>query len=151
MWLPVHDCALPLPKRSIQRCGVRQFGPKPSGLYVKCSTDRQLAWILMNAGPEGVIEFALARCELTRCVEEERHWLRFCKLAVHLQNKRDQVEAELARQHKPPTWVERRQLLVEREQQRRYGDAHRGLERSMGGLPVIANARKRLTSSSPQA
>ena len=81
-------------------------------------------------GPEAIVEFCLARCELTRCAEEERHWLRFCKLAVHLQNKRDQVEAELARQQTPTTWVERRQLLVEREQQRRYGDAHRGLERS---------------------
>ena len=129
MWLPVHGCALPLPKRSIQRCGVRQFGPKPSGLYVKCSTDRQLAWILMNAGPEGVIEFALARCELTRCVEEERHWLRFCKAAVRIQNKRQQAEEE-KESNQPMNWEQRRQLLVEREQQRRYGDAHRALERS---------------------
>ena len=130
MWLPVHGCALPLPKRSIQCLGIKQHGPQPSALFRKCSFDRQLAWILLNAGPEGVIEFALARCELTRCVEEERHWLRFCKAAVRLQNKRDQVEAELARQQTPTTWIERRQLLVEREQQRRYGDAHRGLERS---------------------
>ena len=38
-------------------------------------------------------------------------------------------EEEMARK-KPMAWEQRRQLLVEREQQRRYGDAHRGLERS---------------------
>ena len=121
----MHGCAIALPKRSTQRCGVRQFGPKPSGLYVKCSTDRQLAWILMNAGPEGVIEFALARCELTRCVEEERHWLRFCKAAVRVQEALQKAEEE--RQPKPLSWTERRALLVERDQQRRDKSA---LERS---------------------
>ena len=126
MWLPVHGPALPLPRRSLKRCGVRQFGPKPSALHVKCSTDVLMAWILLNAGPEGVIEYSLARCELTRCAEEERHWLRFCKLAVHLQNKLDQVQAELVRVPEPMTWMERRQILVEREQQRR----NRSLERS---------------------
>ena len=130
MWLPLHGCALPLPKRSIQCLGIKQHGPQPSSLFRKCSTDRQMAWILSVGGPEAVIEFALARCELTRCVEEERHWLRFCKAAVRVQNKRDQVEAELDQEPKPLTWEQRRQLLVEREQQRRYGDAHRGLERS---------------------
>ena len=129
MWLPVHGCALPLPKRSVQCLGIRQHGPKPSALHRKCSTDRQLAWILLVGGAEAIVEFSLARCELTRCPEEERHWLRFCKLAVRLQNKQDQVAAELE-EAKPPTWEQRRQLLIEREQQRRYGDAHQGLERS---------------------
>jgi hypothetical protein len=32
--------------------------------------------------------------------------------------------------NKPMPWEQRRQLLVEREQQRRNGEAHRGLERS---------------------
>ena len=85
-----------------------------------------MAWILLVGGPEAVIEFALARCELTRCAEEERHWLRFCKLAVRIQNKQDQVEAGLE-EDKPLTWMERRQLLVEREQQRRNQNV---LERS---------------------
>jgi hypothetical protein len=88
-----------------------------------------MAWILLVGGPEAVIEFALARCELTRCAEEEREWLRFCKLAVRLQNKRQQVEEEMEGD-KPMPWEQRRQLLVEREQQRRNGEAHRGLERS---------------------
>ena len=58
MWLPVHGCALPLPRRSPQRCGVRQFGPKPSPLWVKCSDDPQLAWILLVGGPEAIAELA---------------------------------------------------------------------------------------------
>ena len=39
--------------------------------------------------------------------------------------------------NKPMTWEQRHQLLVEREQQRRYGDAHRGLERS--GTNTVRN------------
>lgn len=129
MWLPVHGCALPLPKRSVQCLGIRQHGPKPSSLHRKCSTDRQLAWILLVGGAEAIVEFALARCELTRCPEEERHWLRFCKLATSHQNACIRAEEEMERNKEMP-WEQRRQLLVEREQQRRYGEAHRGLERS---------------------
>ena len=129
MWLPVHGCALPLPKRSVQCLGIRQHGPKPSSLHRKCSTDRQLAWILLVGGPEAIVEFALARCEMTRCPEEERHWLRYCKLAASLQNARIRAEEEMEG-GKPMPWEQRRQLLVEREQQRRNGEAHRGLERS---------------------
>ena len=125
MWLPVHGCALPLPLRGAQRCGVRQFGPKPSPLFTKCSTDAQMAWILLNAGPEGVIEFALARCELTHCLEEERHWLRYCKLAAKLQNQLE-LAAEAMKEIGPMDWQQRRRLLIEREQERR----NRSLERS---------------------
>ena len=125
MWLPVHGCALPLPRRGSQRYGVRQFGPKPSALHVKCSSDVLMAWILLNAGPEGVIEYSLARCELTRCVEEERHWLRYCKLAAKLQNQLE-LAAEAMKEIEPMDWQQRRRLLIEREQERR----NRSLERS---------------------
>ena len=125
----MHGCAIPLPKRSVQRLGIRQHGPRPSSLHRKCSTDRQMAWILLVGGPEAIVEFALARCEMTHCPEEERHWLRYRKLAASLQNARIRAEEEMERNKEMP-WEQRRQLLVEREQQRRYGDAHRGLERS---------------------
>ena len=94
--------------------------------------DPQLRWILSVSGPEGVVEFALARCEMTRCAVEERKWLAFCNSAARHQAlvmKREE-EAEQARKPKPLSWEERRALLVKREQQRRYGEAHRGLERS---------------------
>ena len=125
----MHGCAIPLPKRSVQRLGIRQHGPRPSSLHRKCSPDRQMAWILLVGGPEAIVEFALARCELTRCPEEERHWLRFCKLATSHQNACIRAEEEMERNKEMP-WEQRRQLLVEREQQRRNGEAHRGLERS---------------------
>ena len=131
MWMPMHGCALPLPKRSIQRCGVRQFGPKPSPLFTRCSTNVQLAWILRIAGAEGVIEFCLARAEMTRCRYEKEAWLKHVRCAEKLQYQLIKREAEeAALQPKPLSWEERRQALIQREQQRRYGDAHRGLERS---------------------
>ena len=130
MWLPVHGCAMPLPKRARQCLGVRQHGPKPSPLFIKCSHDPQTAWILLVGGHEAVIEFCLARVELTRCRDEQKHWMRFVHSAEKLQRKLIALEKELANRDKPLSWEERRQLLIQREQQRRYGDAHQGLERS---------------------
>ena len=120
MWLPVHGCALPLPKRSIQRCGVRQFGPKPTPLWVKCSDDTQLAWILLVGGPEAIAEFCLARHELSRCAVEKKYWMTFVHSAHRIYDHQAKREAiEQAQQPKPLTWEERRQILIQREEQRR--------------------------------
>ncbi|MCH1441330.1 MAG: hypothetical protein L7W43_16825 [Rubripirellula sp.] len=109
----------------------RQHGPKPSPLFTRCSTDDQLAWILRVDGAEGVIEFCLARAEMTRCRYEKERWLKHVRCAEKLQSQLIKLEQELSEQSRQPmTWAERRQVLIQREQQRRYGEAHRGLERS---------------------
>ena len=127
----MHGCAIPLPKRHGSRLGIRQHGPRPSPLFIKCSHDPQTAWILKVGGVEAVIEFALARVEMTCCCDQKRHWMAFVHSAQKLQNKLIQLEKEQAsKASKSLSWEERRQVLIQREQQRRNGDAHRRLERS---------------------
>jgi len=130
MWAPTHGCALPLPQRHRSRLGIRQHGPRPSGLHSKCSTDPLLAWILLVGGHEAIIEFALARVEMTCCRDEKKHWMHFVNSAYRIQYAYLKQEKEEAERNRPLTWDERRQLLIEREQQRRNGAAHRSLERS---------------------
>ena len=67
-WVPVHGCALPLPRRSPQRCGVRQHGPTPSQLFKALLKHPTLFWIYQSApidgGAEAVADFLLARLEI---------------------------------------------------------------------------------------
>ena len=67
-WAPVHGCALPLPRRSPQRCGVRQHGPKPSQMFKALQSRPTLLWIYRSApidgGAEAVADYLLGRLEI---------------------------------------------------------------------------------------
>ena len=61
------------------------WGPKPCELFRRCQADLQLRWILEVSGAEAVLEFSLAREQLTEG-EEKRYWM---KLSVTASNRAD--------------------------------------------------------------
>ena len=67
-WLPVHGCALPLPKRNHAKYGVRQHGPKPSQMFRVLQKNPYLFWIYRSApidrGAEAVADYLLAKLEI---------------------------------------------------------------------------------------
>lgn len=67
-WLPVHGCALPLPRRNFSKYGVRQAGPRPSHISLAIQRDDHLLWIYLSAkrggGAEAVADYLLGRLEI---------------------------------------------------------------------------------------
>lgn len=124
MWAPVHGCAIALPRP--KKPGIKQHGPKPGRLFELCRRDVQLAWILRVGGCESVLEFALARHELTRCRIEKRQWLSLARSAESLQYQLIQQRVEISAMESPPvakplSWEERKRILIARDEKRRQG------------------------------
>ena len=55
-WVPVHGCALPLPKRNHAKYGVRQAGPRASQMFKALQNRPHLMWIYLSASPDGGAE-----------------------------------------------------------------------------------------------
>lgn len=147
-WLPVHGCALPLPKRNHAKYGVRQQGPKPSPLFKALQSRPTLLWIYRSApidgGAEAVADYLLAKLEIgvrPHELEPAMRLLRQCQSRMADQPgagasvvdllqaiDRQQKEQEKAAER---SWEQRRAAIVARDEERRRGSARVQLERQI--------------------
>ena len=148
-WAPVHGCAIALPRRSPQRCGVRQFGPHLSRMFQALQNRPLLMWIYLSASPDGgaeaVADYLLARFELgvrahevkptMQMVRQCQAWmggipgakdplLDLCLSREATRARQEQKDAEAA-------WAKRREQIVARDEARRRGPVRQHLERQM--------------------
>ena len=148
-WAPVHGCAIALPRRSPQRCGVRQHGPRPSQMFMALQKDSMLMWVYLSASPDGgaeaVADFLLAQLEIGMKVNEMQQsmkllrqcqsWmvgipgakdplLDFCLSRETTRARQKQNDAEAA-------WAKRKAQIVARDEARRRGPVRQHLERQM--------------------
>ena len=153
-WEPVHGCAIALPRRSPQRCGVRQHGPRPSQMFKALQKDPMLMWIYLSApspyGAETVVDFLLARFELgvrahevkptMQLVRQCQAWMEgipgakdplfdLCLSREAARARQEQKDAEAA-------WAKRRAQIVARDEERRRGPVRQHLERQMTKPPA---------------
>ena len=142
MWRPVHGCAIPLPKRSHRRrgsYGVRLFGPKPSAFFSACARNFLLRWIYQNGGAEGVIDFALERADLAHNITGKQRWMRLVRSGLRLQETLEEQRKELEEEKATPapqlSWEQRRQLLIQRDNQRRQQSSQSGVAARLAATP----------------
>ena len=134
-WLPVHGCALALPRP--RKPGVKQHGPKPCQVFLRCQQDPLLAWIHRVSGFEAVADYLLERVESGRLKgherEESMRLLRACQTRMEAVEKGTRKAIELAlkpetrkqRQQHADAWEERKAQLIARDEARRAGDQER--------------------------
>ncbi|ABB34230.1 hypothetical protein [Synechococcus sp. CC9605] len=137
-WLPVHGCALPLPKRNHAKCGVRQHGLKPSPLFKALGSRPHLMWIYRSApidgGAEAVADFLLAQLEIGVRPHELKPALTMIRQCQAWMSGRPggktsmadllkAVERQLKEQEKAAEdeWAKRRAAIVARDEERRRG------------------------------
>ena len=148
-WAPVHGCAIALPRRSPQRCGVRQAGPRPSQMFKALQNRPHLMWIYLSASPDGgaeaVADYLLAKLEIgVRPQELKRAMtlLRQCQAwMAGIPGAKDPIvdlclsrEAARARQEQKDAeaeWAKRRAAIVARDEERRRGSVRQQLERQI--------------------
>ena len=147
-WLPVHGCALPLPKRHPNKCGVRQHGPKPSPLFQALLKNPTLLWVYRSApidgGAEAVADYLLAKLE----IGVQPHELKPAMTLLHqcqawmtgrpggkvaMVDLLKDAERLLKEQEKAAEdeWAKRRAAIVARDEERRRGPVRVQLERQI--------------------
>ena len=148
-WLPVHGCAMALPKRNHAKYGVRQHGPKPSQMFMALQKNPTLLWIYRSApidgGAEAVADFLLAQLEIGVRPHELKPTmtlLRQCQawmfgrpgakqptpdLLLATQVLQQQAEQKAAEE----SWEKRRAAIVARDEERRRGPVRVQLERQI--------------------
>ena len=143
MWAPQQGCALPLPRPT--KPGVKQHGPKPCQVFLRCQQDPLLSWIHRVAGFEGVADWLLERIESNRLNIHERmesmRLLRSCQGRMEAVEKGTRQAIEVAlkpetrkqRQQHADAWEQKKGQLIARDERRRAGEQEhrRRLERAV--------------------
>ena len=163
MWAPTHGCALPLPKRHPNRCGVKQHGPKPSPHFRTIQKDDFLLFIYLNGGADAVADFLLARLDIgmpvgeveaaVKLVKQCQSWAEgkggkggrpgFVMDLVKDFEQRAAAEAKAAEK----AWQIKRQQLMQRDEERRRLDPREELKRRLAASPkptAVTLQRERL-------
>jgi len=108
-------------------------------LFNVCQKDPQLAWILLVSGHEGIIEFALSKAESARHITEKRRWMSLVRSGQSQQSAIAQQRADIKAANTPPapqlSWEQRRQLLIQRDNQRRLQSSRSGVAARVAATP----------------